>query len=53
MTSHFAPRNSWQQTVARAGCHSGLHTVYTPSASRPQVIPATLGYRQHPQAALR
>ena len=49
----FAPRNPWRQTVARAGCHSTLHTVFTSSASRPQVMLATLGYRQHPQAALQ
>jgi hypothetical protein len=41
------------QTVVRAGCHSTLHTVFTSSASRPRVMLATLGYRQHPQAALQ
>ena len=51
--AHFAPRNPWRQTVARAGCHSTLHTVFTSSVSRPQVMLATLGYRQHPQAALQ
>jgi hypothetical protein len=51
--AHFAPRNLWRQTVARAGCHSTLHTVFTSSASRPQVMLATLGYRQRPQAALQ
>jgi len=33
--------------------HSALHTVFTSSASRPQVMLATLGYRQHLQAALQ
>jgi hypothetical protein len=47
MTSIFASRNPWKQTVAR------FHTVFTSSASRPQVMLATLGYRQHPQAALQ
>ena len=44
----FAPRNPWRQTVARAGCHSTLHTVFTSSASRPQVMLATLGLSPTP-----
>src|SRR6185312_3933517 len=44
----FTPRNPWRQTVARAGCHSTLHTVFTSSASRPQVMLATLGLSPTP-----
>jgi hypothetical protein len=44
------PNHGIRVIPARAGCQSTLHTVFTSPAPRPQVMLATLGYRQHPQA---